>query len=193
LNGRDFQVGVYLPLDDDELLHRASEKILKWKDAGTPPSLKEVQTLFDASIGARASTMARDKIIEAIIAAFGTELGGKRAMVSTWNQLAREFAAECAQEARENTACRSYRRRKRQHYGKRWLSVSELAPASDVDRVVNQVQTMGVVNERELVILIYVAATSRVLKINQHPDKGRQRWRQIIQHVACWNCLVLTS
>ena len=48
--------------------------------------------------------MARDKIVAAIIAAFGVELGGKRALGSTWNQLAKQFAAECAQAAREKRA-----------------------------------------------------------------------------------------
>ena len=32
-----------------------------------------------------------------ILAAFGTELGGKRAMNSTWGKLAKDVAAECAQ------------------------------------------------------------------------------------------------
>ena len=57
--------------------------------------------LFHKSICAGASAMARDKIIEAIIAAFGTELGGKRAMIGTWVQIAKDYAAECAQDARE--------------------------------------------------------------------------------------------
>ena len=48
--------------------------------------------------------MARDKIVAAIIAAFGVELGGKRALGSTWNLLAKQFAAECAQAARNNRA-----------------------------------------------------------------------------------------
>ena len=48
--------------------------------------------------------MTRDKIVAAIIAAFGDELGGKRALGSTWNLLAKQFAAECAQAAREKRA-----------------------------------------------------------------------------------------
>ena len=48
-----------------------------------------------------------------------------------------------------------------------WPTVSDLAQAPDlIDRVVEQVQTMGVVNERELIVLTYIAATSRVL---EHP------------------------
>ena len=48
-----------------------------------------------------------------------------------------------------------------------WPAVSDLAQAPDLmDRVVQQVQAMGVVNERELIKLTYIAATSRVL---QHP------------------------
>lgn len=89
-------------LDDDELMRRAGEKITKWKAAGTP-TLTEVQQLFYELIYAGASAMARDKIIDAIIAAFGTELGGKRALVGTWGKLAKDFAAECAQDARNNT------------------------------------------------------------------------------------------
>ena len=45
--------------------------------------------------------------------------------------------------------------------------MSDLAQAPDLmDRVIQQVQAMGVVNERELIKLTYIAATSRVL---QHP------------------------
>ena len=45
-----------------------------------------------------------------------------------------------------------------------WPKVRELAQAPDLmDRVIQQVQSMGVVNERELIVLVYVAATSRVL------------------------------
>ena len=47
-----------------------------------------------------------------------------------------------------------------------WPKVRELAQAPDLmDRVVQQVQAMGVVNERELIMLNYIAATSRVLSI----------------------------
>ena len=41
--------------------------------------------------------------MDAIITAFSTELGGKRALIGTWGKLAKDFAAECAQDARENT------------------------------------------------------------------------------------------
>jgi hypothetical protein len=77
-------------LDDDELTRRAGEKIKKWKDDGTP-SLTEVQELFYESICAGASPMARDKIVAAIIAAFNTELGGKRALVGTWGKICQSF------------------------------------------------------------------------------------------------------
>ena len=110
--------------------------------------------------------MARDKIIEAILVAFGTELGGKRALSGTWSKLAKDFAAQCAQEARENTTqpelTPEEKAAKREAL---WRTVQRLAQAPDLmDRVVQQVQSMGVVNERELIVLIYIAATSRVLK-----------------------------
>ena len=45
-----------------------------------------------------------------------------------------------------------------------WPAVRELAEAPDLlERAVQQVQSMGVVNEDELIKLIYLAATSRVL------------------------------
>ncbi|MGO8923513.1 MAG: hypothetical protein ACLQF4_11310 [Xanthobacteraceae bacterium] len=151
-------------LDDDVLIRDANKKIAAWKTAGTP-SLTEVQNLFDDSIRANASSMARDKIIEAIIAAFGTELGGKRAMISTWNQRARDFAAACAQDARENTTQPELTPEEKAALRESlWTTVRELAEASDLmDRMVRQVQAMGVVNERELIELTYVTATSRVL------------------------------
>ena len=115
--------------------------------------------------------MARDKIVAAIIAAFGEELGGKRALGSTWNQLAKQFAAECAQAARDkradNTQAALTPAEKKALRDALWPKVSDLAQAPDLmDRVVQQVQAMGVVNERELIVLIYIAATSRVL---DHP------------------------
>ena len=154
-------------LDDDELIRRANEKIAEWKAAGTP-SLTEVQELFHESICAGASAMARDKIVDAIIAAFGTELGGKRALIGTWGKLAKDFAAECAQDARENTTQPELTPAEKAALREAlWPTVRELAEAPDLmDRVVKQVQAMGVVNERELIMLTYIAATSRVL---EHP------------------------
>ena len=80
-------------LDDDEIIRRAGQEIAEWKAAGTP-SLTEVQTLFHESICAGASAMARDRIVAAILATFDEELGGKRALVATWNKLVKDFAAE---------------------------------------------------------------------------------------------------
>src|SRR6516164_5228663 len=98
---RTMCTSVAFAVDDDELIRRAGEKITQWKAVGTP-SLTNVQELFHESICAGASHMARDKIVEAIVAAFGTELGGKRAMVSTWAKIAKDFAAEISEEARNS-------------------------------------------------------------------------------------------
>jgi len=150
--------------DDDEIILHANEQITAWQAAGTP-SLTAVQQLFYESIGAGASSMARDRIIDAIIAAFEKELGGKRALVGTWNKLAKDFAAECAQEAR-NTVAKSELtpEEKTVLRDALWPTVQELAQAPDlIDRVVHKVQSMGVVNERNLITLTYIGATSRVL------------------------------
>ena len=154
-------------LDDDVLIQGVKEKITQWKNAGTP-TFTQVQELFHDSICAGASAMARDKIIAAIITAFGTELGGKRAMVGTWVQIAKDYAADCAQDARENIAQPELTPEQKAALRESlWPNVSELAQAPDLmDRVVQQVQAMGVVNECELIILTYIAATSRVL---EHP------------------------
>jgi len=152
-------------LDDDELIHRAGEKITDWQAAGTP-SLTAVQELFYELICGGASPMARDRIVEAILAAFGTELGGKRALIGTWGKLAKDYAAECARDARENTAQSELTPEEKTALREAlWPTVQELAQAPDlIDRIVRQVQSMGVINERNLIILMYVAATSRVLK-----------------------------
>ena len=71
--------------DDDELLRRAAEKINDWKAAADPPSLSQVQTLFHELICDGGSNMLRDKVVDAVVKAFGTELGGKRGLTSTWN------------------------------------------------------------------------------------------------------------
>jgi hypothetical protein len=156
-------------LDDDELIQGANERITQWKATGALPSFTEVQKgLFHKSICAGASAMARDKIIEALIAAFGSDLGSKRGMVGTWVQIAKDYAAECAQDARENTTLPELTPAEKAAAREAlWPSVSETAQAPDlVDRVVRQVQAMGVVNERDLIVLTYIAATSRVL---EHP------------------------
>ena len=157
--------------DDDELLKRANDKIAEWQANSNLPSLTQVQELFFESICAGASAMARDKIVSAIIAAFGVELGGKRALGSTWNLLAKQFAAECAQAARNNRADTAQEAltptEKKALRDDLWPKVCELAQAPDLmDRVVQQVQSMGVVNERELIVLVFIAAISRVL---DHP------------------------
>ena len=66
--------------DDDELLRNAKDTIAKWQAASGIPSLTQVQELFYEFICAGASAMARDKIVAAIMSAFGSELGGKRAL-----------------------------------------------------------------------------------------------------------------
>ena len=154
--------------DDDELLKGAKDKIAEWQANSNLPSLTQVQELFYELICAGASAMARDKIVSAIIAAFGDQLGGKRALASTWGELARQCAAERAQSARDKPANETRApltpAEKQAQRDALWPNVRELAEAPDlIDRVVKQVQAMGVVNERELITLNYIAATSRVM------------------------------
>jgi hypothetical protein len=152
-------------LDDDKIIHHAGEKIAEWKATGIP-SLTKVQELFHESICAGASPMARDRIVATILAAFGDELGGKRALVGTWNKLVKDFAAECAQDARENTAKPELTPAEKAALREAlWPTVRELAQAPDlIDRMVKQVEAIGVVNERELITLTFISGTSRVLE-----------------------------
>ena len=60
--------------DDDKLLKGTNDKIAEWQANSNLPSLTQVQELFFESICAGACAMARDKIVAAIIAAFG-EIG----------------------------------------------------------------------------------------------------------------------
>jgi hypothetical protein len=155
-------------IDDDELLRRAAERIRDWKAAADPPSLSQVQTLFHELICDGGSTMLRDKVVDAVVKTFGTELGGKRALTSTWTQIAKEDSAQRSQAARElggNTEEQPLTaEQKAAMRAALWPAVCELAAAPDLlERAVQQVQSMGVVNEDELIKLIYLAATSRVL------------------------------
>ena len=153
--------------DDDELVRNADDEIAKWQTTSGTPSLTQVQELFHKSICAGASPMARDKIVAAVTAAFGAQLGGKRALGTTWNQIANQ----CAQAAREKRGdtkpvalTPAEKAKQREALSP---AVRDLAQAPDLmDRVVQQVQSMGVVNERELIVLTYIAATSRLL---EHP------------------------
>jgi hypothetical protein len=154
--------------DDDELLRRAAEKIADWKAAADPPSLSQVQTLFHELICDGGSTMLRDKVLDAAVNAFGTELGSKRGLTSTWTQIAKEDAAQRAQAARELGAQIEQQpltaEQKAAMRDALWPAVRDLAEAPDLlERAVQQVQSMGVVNEDELIKLIYLAAISRVL------------------------------
>jgi hypothetical protein len=152
-------------VDDDELMRQANDKITEWQAAGTP-SFTDVQTLFHEAICAGASNMVRDRIVECVIAAFGNELGSKRAMISTWIKLQKDFAAECAQEARAGVVAMELTPEQKTALREAlWPTVRELAEAPDlIDRMVQQVQALGVVNERELITLTYIAATSRILQ-----------------------------
>jgi hypothetical protein len=154
--------------DDDELLRRAAEKIRDWKAAADPLSLSQVQSLFHELICDAGSNMLRDKVVDAVVKAFGTELGGKRALTSTWNQIAKEVATQRVEAARElggNVEEQPLTaEQKAAMRDALWPSVRELAEAPDLlERAVQQVQSMGVVNEHELIKLIYLAAVSRVL------------------------------
>src|SRR3974377_559501 len=81
--------------DDDELLQRAARRIGDWRGARRP-RLLQVQTLFHELISGGGSKMLRDKVVDAVVNAFGKELGGKRALASTWTQIAKEVARELA-------------------------------------------------------------------------------------------------
>ena len=154
--------------DDDELLQRAAGRIGDWKAAAELPSLLQVQTLFHELISDGGSKMLRDKVVDAVVNAFGKELGGKRALASTWTQIAKEVATELAQTAREHsTSSEQQPLTAEQNAAMRdalWPTVRELAEAPDLlERAVKRVQSMGVVNEDDVIKLVYIAATSRVL------------------------------
>ena len=154
--------------DDDELLQRAVGRIGDWKTAAELPSLLQVQTLFHELISDGGSKMLRDKVVDAVVNAFGKELGGKRALASTWTQIAKEVATELAQTAREHSTSGEQQPltadQKAAMRDALWPTVRELAEAPDLlERVVKQVQSMGVVNEDDVIKLVYIAATSRVL------------------------------
>ncbi len=154
--------------DDDELVRCAKETIEAWQGADTPPGLTQVQELFHAAICEGASAMARDQIVAAIIAAYDDQMGGKRTLQSTWNQLAKQDAQERIKAARDNqrgpTQAPLTAAEKAKLRAALWPAVRGLAEAPDlIERMLRQVQATGVVNERELIVLTYVAATSRVL------------------------------
>jgi hypothetical protein len=157
-------------VDDDELLERAVKQIDEWKSLPNPPSLTSVQRFFYELICADGSKMLRDKVVDAIIVRFKTTLGGRRALTSTWTHIEKEVAADRAQAARARLDDESpplTAEQKAVLQADLWLKIRELAQAPDLlERVVRQVQSLGVVNEGELIKLIYIAATSRVL---DHP------------------------
>ena len=73
--------------------------------------------------------------VSAIIAAFGDQLGGKRALTSTWGELARQCSAERAQSARDRPANETRApltlAEKQAQRDALWPNVRELAAAPD--------------------------------------------------------------
>jgi hypothetical protein len=160
--------------DDDELLQLATKMIAKWSAASNPPSMTEVQSFLYELICNGGSAMLRDRVVAAIVSTFGDGFGGRRALAKTWGDIARQVAAERSQAGRgvgdgdndkpltaeQKTALRT----------ELWPTIRELAEAPDLmERVVKQVQAMGVVNEDELITLLYISGTSRVLKSPINP------------------------
>jgi hypothetical protein len=150
-------------VDDDELLKRAVDRIDEWKTTNSS-SLTQVQSLFHELICAGGSAMLRDKVVDLIISAFGCELGGKSALKGTWTMI-KNVATKGGREKEtdiENPHLTA--EQKAEMRDELWPTVRELAQDPDlINRVVRQVQSMGVVNEAEVITLIYIAATSRVL------------------------------
>lgn len=151
--------------DDDALLAYAGRVIDEWQKTVKPPSLTSVQELFHELIQRTGSAMLRDRVVAALAAAFSDKLGGKRALASTWREIARHVAEKRRDSSSpddsvappnpdEIAAAREAL----------WPSVRELAETPDLmEQVIDQVQALGVVNERELITLAYIAGTSRVL------------------------------
>jgi hypothetical protein len=154
--------------DDDELFQRATDTIAKWRAVADLPSMTLVQKFFHELICDGGSAMLKDRVVAAIVTAFGDNMGGKRALASTWGKIAKQVAAERMLAAREaGIQAENEPLPAEEKVALRndlWPIVRELAEAPDLlDQVVKQVQLMGVVNEDELIGLIYISATSRVL------------------------------
>jgi hypothetical protein len=154
--------------DDDDLLSHVLKKLSEWRQLPDGPGLTAVQELFHDLIRHDASAMLKDKVIQEIIETFSHDLGGKRALSSTWTEIAKQVQSERVQSARasnetlENASLTPEQKVKLREA--LWPFVSELALSPDlIKRVINKVQSMGVVNEAELISLVYIAATSRVL------------------------------
>ena len=86
--------------DDDELLQLATNTIAKWTAASSPPSMTEVQNFLHELICNGGSAMLRDRVVAAIVSKFGDGFGGKRALVKTWGDIAKQVATERSQAAR---------------------------------------------------------------------------------------------
>ena len=96
--------------DDDELLKGANDKIAEWQANSNLPSLTQVQELFFESICAGASAMARDKIVAAIIAAFGDRSSAESAR---WGALGTNLPSSLRRSARKPRAINGPTPRKR--------------------------------------------------------------------------------
>ena len=157
--------------DDDELVRNANNKIAKWQATSGTPSLTQVQELFHEldlrgcqPHGPRQDSGCRHRGLRC---AAGREARVGHHLESDCKIVCGGVRASGARETWRNQQAALTPAQKAKLREALWPAVSDLAPASDLmDRVVRQVQSMGVVNERELIVLTYIAATSRVL---EHP------------------------
>ena len=109
--------------------------------------------------------MVRDKVIDAVMESFGKEFGGKKAILSTWTQIAKQVAAERSEAARTADDRAPVTDEERQTLRQElWPTVQELAEAPDLlQRAVTDVHALGVVNEEPLIKAVLLTAVSRHL------------------------------
>jgi hypothetical protein len=205
--GRNHRTTEYsLGFDDDELFQRAVTQIDDWSAKADPPSMTDMQQLFYELIRDAGSSMLRDKVVDVVIATFGSEFGGRRALIGTWSQIAKQVAADRAKAARKRGIDAEKEpltdEQKAAIRADLWPKISELAKAPDLlDCAVHQVHSMGIVGEEKVIKLIYVSGTSRVLDKPTNPlVKGASSGGKTVVVEctlklmgSCVNCLTSSS
>jgi hypothetical protein len=158
------------PLFDADALVQRAEVYFNVQDGAVgerrESTLNGLHALFVELIKSGATATVRDRVINnVIIKHYGKEYGGARAMNSTWNEIEKEILEAQKVEVQaqlgepELTAQEKMTLRE-----ELWPSVEALANDENLlGAMVAKTHELGVVGEEQLVKLVYVVATSRML------------------------------
>jgi hypothetical protein len=152
--------------DFDAMLAAAVAKLDAHVAAETIPGQNETTTLMVDLLTAGATPTVRDAFVTSMVARFPDDFT-RQGLKGTWREIAEELRRNAADAARASAQAANVEMTPEERAAERerlWPLVKELAEAPDLlARIVAQVRSLGVVGEKHLVQLVYIAGVSRLL------------------------------